>query len=191
MDKGRILVVDDDERVLFVMHRALLAFQDNYEIVSTQDGREALNKATEAHFDLIITDLKMPGMDGIALTQAIVSLNCSTVVVWITAALVAWLLPQLPHDQTVVFELGVGAASVSQLDVHWQAEDGDDEGNVTLNFPAPTPGRVVRQLRMKDGRYAFRITAKHRDAIRNRTEVVRRVTLDGNSLTLNLDELSP
>ena len=85
MDKGRILVVDDDERVLFVMHRALLAFQDNYEIVSTQDGREALNKATEAHFDLIITDLKMPGMDGIALTQAIVSLNCSTVVVWITA----------------------------------------------------------------------------------------------------------
>lgn len=109
----------------------------------------------------------------------------------LAAALVAWLLPQLPHDQTVVFELGAGAASVSQLDVHWQAEDGDDEGNVTLNFPAPTPGRVVRQLRMKDGRYAFRITAKHRDAIRNRTEVVRRVTLDGNSLTLNLDELSP
>jgi hypothetical protein len=107
------------------------------------------------------------------------------------AALVWAVLPAVPHDQTVVFDLGEGAASVEQLDVHWQSQDSDHEGKLTLNFPAPTPGRVVRQFRMTDGPYAFRITALHRDALRNRTEVVRRVTLDGNSLTLNLDELSP
>ena len=107
------------------------------------------------------------------------------------ATAVAWLLPKVPHDQTIVFELGQNAASVSQLDVHWESETGEHEGKLTLNFPAPTPERVVRQFRMTDGPYAFRITAKHRDAIRNRTEVVRRVTLDGNSLTLHLDELSP
>jgi len=109
----------------------------------------------------------------------------------VVATLVAWLLPEVPHDQTIVFELGRSASSVSQLDVHWQEEDGEHEGKLTLNFPAPTPERVVRQFRMTDGAYAFRITAQHRAAIRSRTELVRRVTLDGNSLTLNLDELSP
>jgi len=77
--------VDDDERVLFVLHRALLAFQNGYEIVTAQDGHKALDRAKEIPFDLLITDLKMLGMDGIALTQAIRDLNPSTVVVWITA----------------------------------------------------------------------------------------------------------
>jgi hypothetical protein len=107
------------------------------------------------------------------------------------AALVWAVLPAVPHDQTVVFELGDGAASVERLEVHWQSRVGDHEGKLTLNFPAPTPERVVRQFRMTDGPYAFRITALHRDALRRRTEAVRQVTLDGNSLTLNLDELSP
>ena len=85
MSEHRILVVDDDERVLFVLRRALLAFQNGYEIVTALDGREALNRAKEVPFDLLITDLKMPGVDGITLTQAIRDLNSGTVVVWITA----------------------------------------------------------------------------------------------------------
>jgi DNA-binding NtrC family response regulator len=85
MSEHRILVVDDDERVLFVLRRALLAFQNGYEIVTAQDGHKALDRAREFPFDLLITDLKMPGMDGVALTQAIRGLNSSTVVVWITA----------------------------------------------------------------------------------------------------------
>jgi DNA-binding NtrC family response regulator len=85
MSEHRILVVDDDERVLFVLRRTLLAFQNGYEIVTTLDGREALDRAKEVPFDLLITDLKMPGMDGITLTQAIRDLNSGTVVVWITA----------------------------------------------------------------------------------------------------------
>jgi DNA-binding NtrC family response regulator len=85
MSEHRILVVDDDERVLFVLRRALLAFQNGYEIVTTQDGRQALDRAREIPFDLVITDLKMPGVDGIALTQTIRDLNSGTVVVWITA----------------------------------------------------------------------------------------------------------
>ena len=107
------------------------------------------------------------------------------------AALFALLLPDLPHDQTVVFELGKGAASISRLDVQWESVSGEHEGKLTLTFPGPTPERVVRQFRMTDGPYAFRITALHRDVIPNRTELVRQVTLEGNSLTLHLDELSP
>lgn len=103
------------------------------------------------------------------------------------AALFALLLPAVPHDRTIVFELGERAANISSLEVFWQADDSAHEGKVVLNFPAPTPERVVRQFRMTDGSYAFRITAVHRDATRSRTELVRQVRLDGNSLTLRLD----
>jgi len=105
------------------------------------------------------------------------------------AALFALMLPAVPHDQTIVFELGEHAANVSSLEVLWEAEGSEHEGKMLLNFPAPTPERVVRQFRMTDGSYAFRITAVHRDATRSRTELVRQVRLDGNSLTLRLDEL--
>ena len=69
MSEHRILVVDDDERVLSVPRRALLAFQNGYEIVTASDGCEALDWVEEVPFDLVITDLKMPGVDGIALTR--------------------------------------------------------------------------------------------------------------------------
>ena len=134
------------------------------------------------------------------------SISTKLLIGGLAALLAWWVLPRVPHDQTIVFDLGENAARVSQLEVHWRALGGGDEGRVaepssddgaehegqlTLNFPEPTPERVVRQFRMTDGAYAFRITAFHRDAFRNRTEVVRQVTLDGNSLTLHLDELSP
>jgi hypothetical protein len=103
-----------------------------------------------------------------------------------------WLLsPRLPHDQTVAFELGERARDIASLDIQWESANGEHEGKLTLNFPAPTPERVVRQFRMTDGDYAFRITAVHRDATPSRTELVRQVTLDGNNITLRLDELSP
>jgi hypothetical protein len=105
------------------------------------------------------------------------------------AAVVALLLPAAPHDQTIIFELGERAINVSSLEVLWEEAGSEHEGKVVLNFPAPTPERVVRQFRMTDGSYAFRITAVHRDATQSRTELVRQVRLDGNSITLRLDEL--
>lgn len=81
----RILLVDDEEQVLFTLHHALLRLGSEYEIVTAQDGCEALGKVSEMPFDLVITDLRLPGMDGIALTEAIKTLNPRTVVIWITA----------------------------------------------------------------------------------------------------------
>lgn len=106
-------------------------------------------------------------------------------------ALLWWLAPAVPQDQTIVFELGPRAENVAKLEVRWEAEDSEHEGALELNFPAPTPERIVRQFRMTDGAYAFWITAVHRDATQRRTEVIRRVRLDGNNITLRLDELSP
>lgn len=81
----RILIVDDDERVLFVLHDALAKAEDGYEVVTSRNGHEALDQCKERPFDLVVTDLRMPDMDGIELTEAIRALDPSTAVIWITA----------------------------------------------------------------------------------------------------------
>jgi DNA-binding NtrC family response regulator len=86
MDKlKRILVVDDDERVLLVFHDALMRLGCEFEIVTARSGRAALKKAREMPFDLIITDLRMPDVDGVALTEAIREMDTGVVVIWVTA----------------------------------------------------------------------------------------------------------
>jgi DNA-binding NtrC family response regulator len=80
-----ILIVDDDERVLFVLHRILTGLGDGYEIATAGSGREALSEAGVRPFDLLITDLRMPDMDGVEFTEEIKALNPKTIVVWVTA----------------------------------------------------------------------------------------------------------
>jgi YesN/AraC family two-component response regulator len=83
----QILLVDDEESVLFVLYNGLLRLDDVYEIEidKAHDGREALDKVKERRFDLIITDLRLPGMDGVQLTEAVRELDPDVVVIWITA----------------------------------------------------------------------------------------------------------
>ncbi len=80
-----ILIVDDDERVRFVLNRALLGLQEGYHVETAQSGDEALQKATARPYDIVITDIVMPGLDGVDLTEAIKHLYPDTVVIWITA----------------------------------------------------------------------------------------------------------
>jgi hypothetical protein len=121
------------------------------------------------------------------------------ILIGLAIGLVIWLLlPRLPRDQTVIFALGPDSERLAQLDVHWESvgsESSEHEGSVTLNFPAPTSGkptpeRVVRQFRLVDGEYVFRVSGVRRGEVAQRTEVTRQVTLDGNAVTLRLEELS-
>ncbi|MHB0856812.1 MAG: response regulator [Anaerolineae bacterium] len=81
----RILVVDDDDRVLWVLYHTLARLGGDYEIVPAHDGLEALNEASKKPFDLLVTDLMLPGIDGVELTKAVRSLNPAVAVIWITA----------------------------------------------------------------------------------------------------------
>jgi DNA-binding NtrC family response regulator len=83
--RKRILIIDDEVNVLFVMHDALAKLGDEVEIVTAQGGYEAMRKAVATTFDLIITDLKMPDLDGVELTRAVKTLNPDTIVIWMTA----------------------------------------------------------------------------------------------------------
>ena len=83
--KGRILIVDDDAMVLFVFRDTLRELGDAYEIVTTQSGLTALDEVRKEPFSLVITDLSMPDLGGVALTEGIRQASPDTAVVWITA----------------------------------------------------------------------------------------------------------
>lgn len=83
----RVLVVDDEESVLFVLNGALAKVGNEYSIEShrASSGEDAISKAQELDFDLLITDIRLPGMNGLQLTKHIRSLHPKIGVVWITA----------------------------------------------------------------------------------------------------------
>ena len=67
---ARILVAEDEEALRAFVMRALV--QDGHEVIAAADGGEALDVLTreQGRFDLILTDIRMPVMDGIALALA-------------------------------------------------------------------------------------------------------------------------
>jgi CheY-like chemotaxis protein len=68
---ARILIADDEEPLRLLVARAIA--MDGHEITTAQDGAEALEiiLQNEGAFDLLLTDIKMPLMDGIALALAV------------------------------------------------------------------------------------------------------------------------
>ena len=68
---SRVLIADDEESMRLLVARAIA--MDGHEIVTAEDGAEALeilNRDNGAS-DLLLTDIKMPVMDGIALALAV------------------------------------------------------------------------------------------------------------------------
>ena len=63
----RVLIVDDEPSVRDLIAKAL---RGRYAVETAEDGTAALEILRESDFDLLITDLRMPGMDGLALIRA-------------------------------------------------------------------------------------------------------------------------
>ncbi|MGA8901518.1 response regulator [Bradyrhizobium sp.] len=64
---SRVLIVDDEESMRLLVARAIA--MDGHDIITATDGAEALEilGGTDGAFDLMLTDIQMPIMDGIAL----------------------------------------------------------------------------------------------------------------------------
>jgi ATP-dependent Lon protease len=80
--RPRILVVDDEEIARRNMEHILV--KDNYLVSTAADGAEALRRMEAAECDVIITDLKMAGMDGMEVLEKIRMRYPSTMVIMVT-----------------------------------------------------------------------------------------------------------
>jgi two-component system response regulator HydG len=69
MSDTRILVVDDDPT--FRMTTAALLESDGYQVETAPDGQQAVEQLKHQQFDLLLVDLRMPGIDGISLVEAL------------------------------------------------------------------------------------------------------------------------
>jgi two-component system response regulator HydG len=79
----KLLLVDDEKDILDSLKRVLSTFED-LEIYTASNGQEALEKCRQYHPDVVITDLRMPGMEGLELLTRIKELNENIQAVMIT-----------------------------------------------------------------------------------------------------------
>lgn len=83
VNKKSILIVDDDPRICETLSDIL--GEEGYHVVTASDGQEALDKIREGSFNLVITDIKMPIMDGMALLKEIEKSHADIEVIVITS----------------------------------------------------------------------------------------------------------
>ncbi len=78
----KVLVVDDDDLVRATVSAMLGAL--SFEVVEAPSGKEALQLVSDAHFDLIVTDLFMPEFDGLELILKIREMASDTPIILMT-----------------------------------------------------------------------------------------------------------
>jgi nitrogen regulation protein NR(I) len=82
-EKKQILVVDDEPNLRRVL--AALLVRDDYDVETAEDGAQALEILKEHHIDMVITDLRMPRIDGMELLRRALAMDPELPVVIITA----------------------------------------------------------------------------------------------------------
>jgi len=80
---NRILIVDDEQSMRELL--SIMLRKEGYEVVTADNGEKALKAVQNDIFDLVVTDLKMPLMDGMTLLKAVKEASPDTIVIIVTA----------------------------------------------------------------------------------------------------------
>ncbi len=97
-DKDRILVVDDERHICNLLYEVLT--DEGFQVETACDGNAAIKLLQEKSFDLLMTDIKMPSMDGISLSRW-VDKHCDLPVIILTG---------FPSEETGMDALRSGVA---------------------------------------------------------------------------------
>ena len=81
----RVLIVDDEEKVVFFLRESLEELGHDFSIGTANSGEEALNKIEGHPYDLVISDLRMPGLDGLQLLERVKDKHPDTRFILMTA----------------------------------------------------------------------------------------------------------
>lgn len=84
-DVKRLLIVDDEESLTFSLYQTFINVPIECEVLTASNGDDALAKIEEKRFDLVITDIAMPGVNGLDLLSMIKARDSETKVIVITA----------------------------------------------------------------------------------------------------------
>ena len=108
-NKLRVLIVDDDQRMARTLKDILTI--KGHEADIAHSGTEALEKTAETHFDCLLSDIKMPGINGVELFRAVRKTRPDLPVVLMTA---------YAHDELVKdgLEEGILAVLAKPLDIN-------------------------------------------------------------------------
>ena len=105
MDRPRVLLAEDHPGMAEQLRKLL---EVEFEVVATvADGCALLQAADESHPDVIVTDIMMPGLDGIAATVALLARRLCTRVVLVTV-----------HDDPELAERGYAAGALAYVLKH-------------------------------------------------------------------------
>ncbi len=85
MNTKTVLIVDDEEAILWVLGNSLRKLGSELEVFTALNGYYALEQARQRRFDLVVVDYKMDGMDGLKVIQEIRSLQPGTQTILMTA----------------------------------------------------------------------------------------------------------
>ena len=67
----KVLIVDDDRDMLLSLEEGLLKYDETFSVVTAKDGLAAVDQLRDSSISLVVTDLKMPRMDGFSLLSHI------------------------------------------------------------------------------------------------------------------------
>ena len=83
--KYRCVAVDDDRLILDLVSNYLQAAEPGIEVITFVDADEALTFLNREHVDLVITDIHMPGLDGLGFIRRFREFDSSTPIVVVSA----------------------------------------------------------------------------------------------------------